>query len=123
MQNQESKTKADDQLRAFLQQELPPSKSISNNQQVSGSGRSQQPSHNCVYNLSCTAGGLDPVTALSDLWAHAHIAPALRDAALNLSGSDVYRKVKPPGDTRLYRYCTYLRSPTACTCDVMLDLR
>lgn len=49
------------------------------------------------------AGGTDKVTAASDLCAHARIAPALRNAALNLVGTDPYKKVKPPGDTTLYR--------------------
>ncbi|WIA39677.1 hypothetical protein OEZ86_005742 [Tetradesmus obliquus] len=47
--------------------------------------------------------GNDPVTAQSDLWAHARITPTLRNAALTLQASDVYKKVKPPGDTTLYK--------------------
>jgi hypothetical protein len=42
------------------------------------------------------------VTAAADLCAHARIAHVLRNAALNLVGSDVYKKIKPPGDTSLY---------------------
>lgn len=53
--------------------------------------------------LYWTAGGNDPVTAQSDLWAHARITPTLRNAALTLQASDVYKKVKPPGDTTLYK--------------------
>lgn len=43
------------------------------------------------------------MTAAADLCAHARIAPTLRNAALNLVGADLYKKVKPPGDTTLYR--------------------
>jgi hypothetical protein len=43
------------------------------------------------------------VTAAADLCAHARIAPALRNAALTLVGTDPYKKVKPPGDTTLFR--------------------
>lgn len=46
--------------------------------------------------------GADAVTAAADLCAHARIAPTLRNAALNLVGADLYKKVKPPGDTTLY---------------------
>lgn len=48
------------------------------------------------------AGGTDPVTAATDLCAHVRIAPNLRNAALNLVGADLYKKIKPPGDTSLY---------------------
>lgn len=46
--------------------------------------------------------GHDAVTAASDLWSHSRISPILRDAALNLHGSDIYKRVKPAGDTRLF---------------------
>lgn len=49
-------------------------------------------------------GGTDPVTGAADLCAHVRIAPALRNAALNLVGADLYKKVKPPGDTSLHTY-------------------
>lgn len=52
----------------------------------------------------CLAGCSDSVTAASDLCAHVNIAPQLRDAALKLVGADLYKKVKAPGDTSLYRY-------------------
>lgn len=42
------------------------------------------------------------MTAAADLCGHVRIAPALRNAALNLVGSDLYKKVKPPGDTSLH---------------------
>lgn len=48
------------------------------------------------------ARGTDPVTGAADLCAHVRIAPALRNAALNLVGADLYKKVKPPGDTSLH---------------------
>lgn len=43
------------------------------------------------------------MTACSDLWSHAQISSVLRDAALKLQGADLYKKVKPPGDTFLYQ--------------------
>jgi hypothetical protein len=52
--------------------------------------------------FSTDAGGTDPVTAAADLCGHVRIAPALRSAALTLVGSDLYKKIKPPGDTSLY---------------------
>lgn len=57
--------------------------------------------------------GNDPVTAQSDLWAHASIQPQLRNAALTLQGSDVYKKVKPPGDTTLYKNDAWTLEPIA----------
>lgn len=42
------------------------------------------------------------MTAAADLCKHANIQPVLRNAALNLVGSDLYKKIKPPGDTSLY---------------------
>jgi hypothetical protein len=43
------------------------------------------------------------VTAQSDLWRHAGIRKEMYTAALALQGKDVFSRVKPPGDTTLYR--------------------
>ena len=58
--------------------------------------------HAAAAAAATTAGGTDAVTAAADLCAHVRIQPALRNAALTLVGSDLYKKVKPPGDTSLY---------------------
>jgi hypothetical protein len=77
--------------------------------------------------LALSAGGYDPVTAQSDLWAHASIQPQLRNAALTLQGSDVYKKVKPPGDTTLYKCALHIcfavqQQPSAAVKEMQLKL-
>jgi hypothetical protein len=43
------------------------------------------------------------VTAQSNLWLNAGFSVEMRDRALTLQGSNLYKKVKPPGDTTLYK--------------------
>lgn len=47
-------------------------------------------------------GGQDEVTAATNLWQHKRITNKIRDAAVRMTGTDAYKKVRPPGDTRLF---------------------
>lgn len=57
------------------------------------------------------------MTARSDVWAAARISPILRDAALTLRGADLWRKVRPPGDTTLRSGAAWCLEPLLTVAD------
>jgi hypothetical protein len=78
----------------------------------------------CGHSVTCSrpAGRNDDVTARSDVWAASRISPILRDAALVLRGTDLWRKMRdPPGDTTLRRGSTWSLQSLLTVADASVD--